>query len=276
MFELRETTSTADRLGVLAGTLLSAHGLSELLSVVLSQITGLLRADDGAVFMVDDAGRLVRGITLEQTRSGILDRDTGQEARWFGRLGGSLTLIIPLVAEDRWLGLLYLNFRDRNAWPAQPAVRFAEALAARAAMVLGRRLAETGPSGPDSALRRSAIDGVIVIDPMGRVVWINPVGEQLTGWSLPVALGRPLEEVFELLGSETGRRRESLVRRALRDGLVLGAARPMVLVGRDGTEWSIAYSVAPIRDAPGAAQGAVVLFRVVREQSQPRTASHTR
>ncbi len=262
MSELRETTERPDRPP--SGVLVPEHELRELLSRVLNQLTGWLRADDGAIFLLDQAGRPLRGITLEQAQAGgaIEDRDSGLQARWFGRLGTCISLVIPLVAADRCLGLFYANFRDRNAWPARPAIEYAESMAAQAALALDRCLGERNPSSSRWRLP-SAVDGVIVADQTGRVLWLNPLGERLTGWSVPAALGRPLEEVFELAEPDT------LVRRVLRDGIVIGAPTPTILRAKHGTECSIAYSIAPIDDDRGIPRGAVVLFRVLGERAQP-------
>lgn len=42
----------------------------------------------------------------------------------------------------------------------------------------------------------SLSDGVIVADAAGRVRYLNPAGEKLTGWSLEEATGRPIDEVY--------------------------------------------------------------------------------
>ena len=45
----------------------------------------------------------------------------------------------------------------------------------------------------------SIADAVISVDAGGTVEYLNPAAEQLTGWPLPEAQGRPLEEVFRPL-----------------------------------------------------------------------------
>ena len=46
-------------------------------------------------------------------------------------------------------------------------------------------------------------DGVISTDAAGRVIRMNPVAEQLTGWSEAEALGKPVEQVFHIVNEET-------------------------------------------------------------------------
>lgn len=111
-------------------------------------------------------------------------------------------------------------------------------------------------------------DAVISTDLSGRVMRMNPVAEQLTGWSLTEAQGRPLSEVFRIISEETRRPVESPVAQVLRDGLVVGLANHTLLISRAGSERPIADSGAPIRESGGGAVRGVVL--VFRDQSEER------
>ncbi|HAN91762.1 MAG TPA: hypothetical protein DCQ33_06735 [Nitrospira sp.] len=104
-------------------------------------------------------------------------------------------------------------------------------------------------------------DSVIATDVDGRVTWMNPVAEQLTGWAAAEARGRPLDEIFQIQNEETRATLESPAKRVLREGLVVGLADKTVLLSRDGTEYPIAESGAPIRDSSGAVRGGVLVFR---------------
>ena len=104
-------------------------------------------------------------------------------------------------------------------------------------------------------------DGVIATDAWARVVRMNPVAEQLTGWSEVEALGRPLTEVFRILNEETRAEVASPVDRVLREGMIVGLANHTLLIARDGTERPIADSCAPIRNEEGKITGVVLIFR---------------
>ncbi len=109
-------------------------------------------------------------------------------------------------------------------------------------------------------------DAVLSCDTAGRVTFLNPVAEALTGWPPAEAAGQPLEAVFHILNEQTRRPAESPVPRVLREGVVVGLANHTVLVARDGTERPIEDSAAPIRDEKGVLSGVILVFRDVSER----------
>ncbi|MGA4577275.1 PAS domain S-box protein [Limisphaera sp. VF-2] len=112
-------------------------------------------------------------------------------------------------------------------------------------------------------------DAVIVADAEGRVEFLNPVAEGLTGWPLAEARGKPLSKVFHIVNEETRQVVESPVSRVLREGRVVGLANHTLLIARDGREYPIADSGAPIRDEEGRITGVVLVFR---DQTEERKA----
>jgi PAS domain S-box-containing protein len=117
---------------------------------------------------------------------------------------------------------------------------------------------------------RSIGDAVITTDAEGRVEFMNPVAEGLTGWSHAEARGEALPEVFHIVNEQTRQPVESPVARVLREGAVVGLANHTVLIARDGRNVPIADSGAPIRDPQGATTGVVLVFR---DQSAERAAA---
>ncbi len=106
-------------------------------------------------------------------------------------------------------------------------------------------------------------DAVIATSPDGRVTMMNPVAEQLTGWPLIDARGRPLEEVFCIFNARTRQPLENPVSKVISLERVIGLANHTLLIARDGREYQIADSAAPIRDDNGAILGVVLVFRDV-------------
>jgi PAS domain S-box-containing protein len=113
---------------------------------------------------------------------------------------------------------------------------------------------------------RSIGDGVVATDTQGRVTFLNPVAETLTGWSSDEALGQPLEKIFQIVHEETRQPVENPVAKALREQRIVGLANHTVLVTRQGVETAIDDSASPIRDKKGAIIGVILVFHEVTEQ----------
>jgi len=108
---------------------------------------------------------------------------------------------------------------------------------------------------------RSIGDAVVTTDMAGRIAFLNPVAEALTGWSLAEAQGRPLDEVFRIVNEKTRVPVDNPAMRALREGVVVGLANHTILLRKDGSERPIEDSAAPIRDDSGRVSGCVLVFR---------------
>ena len=114
-------------------------------------------------------------------------------------------------------------------------------------------------------------DAVITADVNGRITFLNPVAESVTGWTLEEATGVPLESVFRIINEESREPVESPTIRALRDGVIVGLANHTLLIAKDGTERPIDDSAAPIRNDKGEVAGVVLVFRDIsrtRRQEQ--------
>src|SRR5262249_29273222 len=111
-------------------------------------------------------------------------------------------------------------------------------------------------------------DAVIATDTQGRVTFLNPVAELLTGWSLVDAAGRPLAEVFRIVNEQTRQPVESPAEKVLRTGTVVGLANHTVLLARDGREVPIDDCGAPIVGENGVVSGVVLVFRDATRQRQ--------
>ncbi|WP_272459180.1 PAS domain S-box protein [Polyangium jinanense] len=108
---------------------------------------------------------------------------------------------------------------------------------------------------------RSIGDGVIATDEVGLVCFMNPSAEKLTGWKAADAIGRPLHKVFHVVGEADREPMEDPVAKVLRDGSVVGLANHTLLVARDGREYPITDSGAPILDDAGRIRGVVLVFQ---------------
>jgi PAS domain S-box-containing protein len=109
-------------------------------------------------------------------------------------------------------------------------------------------------------------DAVIATDVQGRVAFMNPIAEHLTGWNLEEAQGHSCTEVFKIVNEESRRTVESPVSRVLAEGVIVGLANHTVLIAADGTERPIDDSGAPIRNRSGRMVGVVLVFREITER----------
>ena len=109
-------------------------------------------------------------------------------------------------------------------------------------------------------------DGVLATDGSGRVKYMNPVAEKLTGWPRAEALGRPLAEIFRLIEESTGKPVDSLVDRCLQEGVDLRLTERVTLERRDGRRYAVESSCAPIRHLDGRIVGTVIVFQDVSDK----------
>ncbi|MEM9173119.1 MAG: EAL domain-containing protein [Pseudomonadota bacterium] len=108
-------------------------------------------------------------------------------------------------------------------------------------------------------------DGVITTDENNIVEYINPVAEELTGWKVDDATGRPLDEVFRSFHEETCEPLENPLAVAVRRSRSVKSNRPILLIRRDGNELYIESTASPIRDGNSVITGGVLVFHDVSE-----------
>ena len=119
---------------------------------------------------------------------------------------------------------------------------------------------------------RSIGDGVITTDTVGRVELLNTVAENITGWSTQDAVGKMLSEVFRIIHEETREIVDNPVNQVLANGHIVEIANDSVLISRDGTEYYISDSAAPIKDTDSNIRGVVLVFRDVTAQKKSESA----
>ncbi len=108
-------------------------------------------------------------------------------------------------------------------------------------------------------------DGVIATDKEGFVVRMNPVAERLCGWKITDAIGKSLTEVFQIINADTRQPLVNPVKKVLENGETVGLANHTVLISKNGTEYQIADSAAPIRNKDEKISGVVLVFSDVTE-----------
>jgi PAS domain S-box-containing protein len=107
---------------------------------------------------------------------------------------------------------------------------------------------------------------VIATGAAGRVTRMNSTAERLSGWTLADARDRPLADVFRIVNAATREPVADPVQLVMAQGQVVGLANHTVLLAKDGQEYQIADSAAPIRNASGEIVGVVLVFSDVTER----------
>ncbi len=203
-------------------------------------------------------------LTLGFAASFWMVRQTGEGSVLRGGYATSLLVLLFVIAIV-WLIYRESQQRLRNLihLETQHLLEIQEALNTRLALT---NITLRESEEKLSVTLNSIGDAVITTDAEGRVMRLNPVAEQLTGWLQTEAAGRPVSEVFNILNQETRRPSAIPVMETLALGTVKGLANHTLLVARNGKECVIADSCAPIRNHDGRIIGAVLVFRNVTEE----------
>ncbi len=116
-------------------------------------------------------------------------------------------------------------------------------------------------------------DAVIVTDTQGRVTFLNPVAQSLTGCAQEDAAGKPFRTVFPVMDENTRRPVNDPIAEVLTSGAIVGLGSQPVLFARDGTEWFLENSAVPIREHAGDIVGVVLVFRDITARRRAERAA---
>jgi len=112
-------------------------------------------------------------------------------------------------------------------------------------------------------------DAVIVTDTKGYITRMNPIAEKLTGWSLAESQGQPLKKIFSIINATTRELIPNPVDIVLVTGETVYLSNHTTLTAKDGSEFQISDSAAPIR-RDDTILGMVLVFNDVSEQYRLR------
>lgn len=111
----------------------------------------------------------------------------------------------------------------------------------------------------------SIADAVITTDKLGNIEYMNPVAEVLTGWTSVEAEGLPSTHVFKIIDGFTREPVPNPVQIVLTQQSGVDLTKDTVLLSRNGTEYAVEDSAAPIRNREGEIIGVVLVFHDVSD-----------
>ncbi len=117
-----------------------------------------------------------------------------------------------------------------------------------------------------SSTLSSIADAVLATDREGRITFLNPIAETLTGWPRNEARGKPAGDVLQLVDERTREVVSNPLVRALKDRVTVAIDEHTVLISRSGAEVPIEHSASPVRDDAGEVRGAVLVFRDISKR----------
>lgn len=112
----------------------------------------------------------------------------------------------------------------------------------------------------------SIADGVISTDMNGAIVNMNNVASKMCGVALADVKGNTLSSVFRVFNADTKEPIVDPVKRVLQTNQITTLAHHTLMVSKDGTEYQIANSAAPIKNKLGEISGVVLVFSDVTEK----------
>lgn len=113
-------------------------------------------------------------------------------------------------------------------------------------------------------------DAVIATDASGRVTRMNPVAQSITGWQLHEASGKPITDIFNIINAETKQAIDNPIDKVIKTGKTVFLSNNTTLISRDGSEYHISDSAAPIRNQDNEILGMVLIFNDVTEKYRLR------
>lgn len=103
-------------------------------------------------------------------------------------------------------------------------------------------------------------DGIIITDNIGKINYMNPAAEIITGWKSKEARSRAFTEIFDLFDIATNERRENLIELVKKQGSPIGLKRHSALRTKDGEIKALSANLAPMIDQNNSI-GIVTIFR---------------
>jgi len=295
--ENRRRLAELEALNELSKSISTLFDFEETLFSIVGLMTRTLRSDMGVLVLYDHQLKLLRavkpafglndaqikdfrtrpdeGVTGQSFCKGIpirlnrLDGETQQVLRRAGLSEVKSILAAPLKVKSQTLGVIHVFSKNENNFH-EDDLRLFMILSSQAAVVVNsskmlREIEEERKK--DSALLASIGEGVLAIDRGGKIIMLNPAGEQITGFLEEELLGQTIKETLGLWDKDEKQiaDQDSPIAKVLTEGKKVTLSE-IYLRKRDGTLFPAYISVAATRDADDKIIGAIVVFRDITHE----------
>lgn len=208
--------------------------------------------------------QIFNGETVVINDTEILPNEAAAEKYEFTRQGIKSLLTVPLYSDGRLTGFMGLDsVRKKIKWEHYMADCL-QMLANTISDAQSGAIAERAILLEREQFRTTLLsvgDGIISADGSGRVSMINEAAGKLIGIKRKKAVGKPADEILNIMNRQTRERYGGIVGSVLTTGKTFRYEEGALLLSADGSERNAEVNAAPIRDARGNSSGAVVVLR---------------
>ncbi len=256
-----------------------ADNLEGLRAVSTGQYDAMVLNQMYATYLIENQG--ISNLTIAG-ESGYLNRLSAavsiNDPLMFSIVDKSVDRISPVVRRklyQRWLG--------QETRPASPTLMYGllslVILALMSVSILWlwnrslkkqvkRRTRQIINSRENLRTTLNSIGWVITTETGGLITAMNPVAEELTGWTEREAINKPLTEIFHIIHTITRQPVDNPAKKVLTTNQIVALSDHTTLIARGGREYQVTDSGAPIMDKKGNIFGVVLVFRNVTKQKR--------
>ncbi len=115
---------------------------------------------------------------------------------------------------------------------------------------------------------KSIGEGLITTGIDGKIIYMNPAAEKLTGWSNWEVKNKPLEFVYDVINEETGLPFKNIADQVIQKGKTVELENNAILRSKNSENRIISNNGSPLMDLDGNVLGAVLIFYDITERKR--------
>jgi len=115
---------------------------------------------------------------------------------------------------------------------------------------------------------KSIGEGLITTGNDGKIIYMNPAAENLTGWSNGEVKDKPLQTVYDVINEETGLPFENIVTQIVQKGKTVQLENNTILRSKNAESRVISNNGSPLMDLSGNVLGAVLVFNDITDRKR--------